>query len=151
MNLLCEDIIQHIISFLQNNDSYNLIKTSKFIYNIGKKYGFLKYITFNHNNGLLMERFYEHYKSLHTLSLHHINDPQLWIPADWPNKVYFYNCRFSYNIDLGKMNIPKTKEITFYNIFYKNSKKINITDTSNTFSISEINDNFSIKITAIKK
>ena len=146
MNQLCDNIIHSIILYLSNIDSVNFIKSSKYINKVGNKFGFLKYITFNHNNGYIMERFYKHYRTIKSLQLFCVRDPHLWIPSDWPEKVFLHNCKLPCVFDLAILKLKPTKNIIIH--FYTDRYTYKIIDTSNTFNIQSKDPNH---ITAYNK
>ena len=99
-----EEIIVLIIKCLDNSSSINLIKTCKVFNEIGNKFGYLKYITYDHRQYSKINIFEyiklvsKHEKSLKKLYVCNFFNPQNWFILEDKSKIEYYNCNFSYSI-----------------------------------------------------
>lgn len=111
MHSIPSELINLIVSYLDNNSSYNIFLTCKYINRTLKNYGFVKSLYINKNfieNDdifIFVKRFYSHINTIKTISMSFVSDPQFWIPR-WCNTMYFKRCNFTSLID------PKNAVIT---------------------------------------
>ena len=90
-----ENIIILIMSFIKDNKSViNFASTctdhKRMLYN----YGYLKHMTYSPLNSNIYDfsiQISKHHRTLQSISLSHVPNPQLWIPY-WPKLVYLNWC-----------------------------------------------------------
>jgi len=104
---LPEDLLLCIWSFLQNNrDSISLLKTSKYLHNVGKINGYVKEISIKKLSPFdFLEKCIKHFHSITCI----ISDSVDWMPKIWPEKVIFVFAGGNKKID--PRNAVKTKEL----------------------------------------
>ena len=117
---LNDDILYTIISYLNNKDSLSIVLTCKYYKNFFYKVGFVKYLNIFRNSYELFEMYNSHYRTLISMSLSHMNNPQHWIFGNWCKKVSLINCILTDKIDPTKPCLEE--ELSIYNIYniYKN-------------------------------
>lgn len=135
-NILPSDIIIYFWNFISNNkDTISFLISSKYIYEIGKQYGYLKYLTNGKylNNGddkihNFIKNCLKHKISLFYLKIYNVKDPNIWIPIKWPKKISLINC-LSSNYILNPYEETDTEELYIYNFdrhMYKPTKNVKI-------------------------
>lgn len=106
MTLLSYELIIYISSFCYNKESLYIAISSKTVYNLIKKKGFAKYISFDGSKNddifLFIQNALFHSKSLKTIYIIRLTDPHVWLPLKcWVNNMYFIECKFTSNIYLN--------------------------------------------------
>lgn len=93
---LDDEIIMYICKFLDNNfDSINMIKTCKYLNNLGNKYGYIKNIRLSFDSNYLnfINLYCDHMNSIQKITIENMNEPFLWLPSQvWPKIMIFERC-----------------------------------------------------------
>jgi hypothetical protein len=126
LDILPNIIIKNIIEFMvpDNKNTVSFISSCKTFYNIGKKFGYIKYLNTKNNTMInFIIKCCEHHNTLYTIVLEKISDPQLWIPMSWPKYVYISHCQYNEYIDPPVSN---TEYLNITNIHLHNNKTLRI-------------------------
>lgn len=116
------ELINLIVSYLDNNASSSMFLSSKYINTTLKDYGFMKELYVNKNfvdnddMFVFFKRFRAHINTVRFLSLSFITDPHYWIPK-WCKTMYFRRCNFTSVID--PRNIVPTEHLTIESTYSK--------------------------------
>lgn len=126
MTLISYELIIYISSFCYNKESFYIAISSKTVYDLIKKKGFAKYISFDGTKSndifLFIKNALFHSKSLKTIYITRLTDPHIWLPLIcWVDSMYFVNCKITSNIYLN--GHVSTKNLKIVNL---SEKKINI-------------------------
>jgi hypothetical protein len=103
---LSYELIIYISSFCCNKESLYIAISSKTIYDLIKKKGFAKYISFdgskNNDIFLFVKNALFHSKSLNTIYITKLIDAHIWLPLIcWVDNVYLIDCLIKSNINLN--------------------------------------------------
>ena len=91
---LPNDIFTYIFSFLDKNSNHSLTSTGKEILTIGKQTGFLRSLSFTYktpNYINFVKLFWQHRKTIKSLKIEGIDNPQVWI-VDYTENIIFSSC-----------------------------------------------------------
>lgn len=93
-------LFRYILQFIPDNKTSSfLVRTCSRLLHIGNSHGYVKYISYGdvscNNINLFVKRYCDHVKSIISVSIYTITDPQYWIPSVWPKKVYFKRTRIT--------------------------------------------------------
>lgn len=118
LNIIDDYLLIEIMKFLDNKSSLYFVLTSKYFKNLFKRNGFMKHLYINTHDGpvKLMNLYSKHYKSLYSINIHNVSNPQNWIFGNWSKKMQFYNCTLSDKIQLKNNNFI-TEELYIINYF----------------------------------
>jgi len=103
LNILIDENLIEIMSYLNNKDSYHFLRSCKYLKNFFYKNGFVKEIILNN---LLKPTLYDFFiicsrnlKTINSIYVNNISNPHNWIPYKWPKIVRFYYCNITDKID----------------------------------------------------
>ena len=103
LNILINENLIEIVSYLNNKDSYYFISTCKELKNFFYKYGYIKEITlkplYKHNLYDFFIICAQNVRTLTSIYASNTNNPHAWIPSKWPKIVRFYYCNITDKID----------------------------------------------------
>lgn len=104
---LPEDIIVYIWNFLvTNKDSISLIKTCKYLHELGMNNGYIKELSIQKFSPINFQiKSVEHFHSIIYMVVDSVN----WLPRKWPEKVTFIQCELNGKID--PVDIVKTRKL----------------------------------------
>lgn len=119
IDILFDDLLILVVSYLDNKDSYNYVNTSKELRKLFMKEGYFKTLKLGNKYRKIRDDelfdFHivccDHINSLNKLSFENVVNPHRWIPPKWPKNVYFENCVITDYIDPQKSD---TEIITFF-------------------------------------
>ena len=117
-DVLFDDLLILIVSYLDNKDSHNFVNTSKNLRKLFMKEGYFKTLKLGNKYRKVQDAelfdFHllccDHINTLNKISFENIINPHRWIPREWPKYVYFKSCTITDYIDPDKSN---TEIITF--------------------------------------
>ena len=120
------DIFTYLMKFLNDSSNSILISTCKYLYNYSKKNGYLSYLKADSNLNMMifLNRCCIHFKTLKTIEIHSIDDPQVWL-IDYVESIIFNNCYVSCINPNKKVKTKKLKINNFLNR-HKNKVTLNI-------------------------
>ena len=107
INTLCDDLLVLIMNNLDNKDSLNFVKTSKYMKNLFYKRGFLK--TYDHDD--YFSEISKHTNSLLSIHLKNLVNPHRFLYFTWPKSIKFTK---SYVIVDNHIDPDKTKTEELY-------------------------------------
>lgn len=127
LNILVDDILVLIVSYLGNKDSHNYVNSSKYLKELFLKgsYGYIKSLKIK-NKINDIEKFYfflsEHLNSINKLEFENVINPQNLIFCKWPKTVILDNCKFTDGIN-PYLSDTEVLIIKNYNMLKINWKK----------------------------
>ena len=127
INNLPVDIILHITSFLNNKSNINLVETCKYLYNYGKKFGFLRSIKYDYkqNYNIFLNTYNQHRNTIKKIKINGIENPHIWLP-NYTETLIFSHCSINEYINPGpRALLTKVFILTDYNR-YKNHIRLRI-------------------------
>ena len=127
---LFDDILIMLLEYMNDFDTKNLMKSSLYIEKLYNKNGYLKILSVGDliNNDL--SKFAidctKHERSLKTIYITNVNNPQYWMFCTWPKKIIMNYCTITDKIDPS--NVTKTEELIIFcnNIINNRKKKLQI-------------------------
>lgn len=90
-----DELILYIWEFVETNkDMVSLVSTCIRFQNLGKKFGYIKSITFGMHTDFMnfIELYYKRNYFLQRLTMENMINPMHWIPAAWPKEMIFNRC-----------------------------------------------------------
>ena len=121
---ICDENLVNIISYLNNKDSLNFVKLSKYNKNLFYKRGFLKHISSINSHSDPFDfaiNFSIHNKTLQSVHVSHIQNPQYYMNGTWPKNVLINFCRINSQIN---PTTTKTEKLKIEQIYYHTYKKM---------------------------
>lgn len=110
---LNNDNLIYIYMFFDIKNKINLIKTCKYLKNLFYKIGYLKNINHSHDDDpcKFSINFMKHNRSLNSVYIYYLKNPQYWMPGSWPKKVII-NSYITDKIDPIISNTEELKIVT---------------------------------------
>lgn len=120
---LPDDILIHIYSFLDTNNTISMSKTCTRINKLYSDMGCVKELNYG-NSKMNIHTFYRIYirniQSIKKVTLNEMSDPDKWIMKKWPEYVCFNNC----SIDaINPNSVTNTKALIVKDYHRSNTKK----------------------------
>ena len=119
------NLLDIIISFLDNKTNVSLIRACKYIRNHGEKFGYISYIKVDYTVNMMdfLHQYCKHSRCVTTIQIKGINDPHIWLPKFVQN-IDFEHCSISQYLNPGKQaHITKKLKIMDYHS-YKNKQTL---------------------------
>ena len=112
LNHFNTDLLTYMFSFLNNKSVCCFVRSCKYIYDIGLKFGYLNYIRYNFTVDLMefIKMFCNHTRTLSTVEIRGLQDPHIWLP-DSVETLIFRQCSVSTKFELP--NSYKIKKIIY--------------------------------------
>ena len=121
------DILNNIISFLDNKTNVILMLTCKYLSNHGKKFGYLNSIKLdykdNYNN--FIHKYSNHHRTIKKIEIIGYQNPHLWIPK-YVEIIIFSHCSINHYLNPGLYGLAtKVLILKDYNR-YRNHYKLHV-------------------------
>jgi len=145
------EIFTYLMAFLNDSSNHLLISTCKYFYNYSKKNGYLSYLKADSNLNMMtfLNRCCIHFKTLKTIEIHSIDDPQVWL-IDYVESIIFNNC---YVLCINPKKKVKTKKIIINDFLNRYKNKVTLTINWECFPELEYLQltSYDVKINNLKK
>lgn len=119
-----DDNLYLLISYLGNKDSLSIVLTCKYYKKFFYKIGFVKYLNVYRSPSELFDKYNNHYRTLLSMTMTNIINPQNWIFGNWCKKVFLINCILTDKIDPTKPCL--VEELSIYDSYKNKPIRINL-------------------------